>query len=309
MVARRSPLVLVALGALAACRPAPAERPQALHSSDLELQVAALEQRLSMLEKLLGAREAAASSGEPLPADSIERVARLEQRLDKVIGFLRQAVRPEVDTTQVYAIPVDPLDPTMGPADAPITLIEAYEFLCPYCSMMQPTIDKLRAAYPTTLRVVSKYLVIHGPPALPAGLAACAAGRQGKYDAMSARLWPAIWPTPNAPDRSQAEEAAVEQQAVAIGLDLKRYRADVAGPCTRWIEDSAAVLDRFGVSGTPTVIINGRYIEERDYAGLKAAIDAELSRVRTSGVPAARYYRDVILAKGKPAAVMISPFD
>ena len=57
------------------------------------------------------------------------------------------------------------------------------------------------------------------------------------------------------------------------------------------------------------MLLNGRVIEDRDYAGLKTAIDAELGRVQASGVANGRYYRDVVLAKGRTAAVMISPFD
>ena len=92
---------------------------------------------------------------------------------------------------------------------------------------------------------------------------------------------------------------------------MKKYGADVAasGPCQSWMSSSSDVLERFGTSGTPTVMINGRLVDDRDYAGLKAAIDAELARVKSSGVAPGRYYEDVILARGRTEAVMISPFE
>jgi protein-disulfide isomerase len=310
MIARAS-LVTAALAALAAgCRPPPPAQPApgSTASVELELRMTALEGRLAMLERLFGGGAGAAA---PLPADSAERVARVEARLDKVVGFLKQAVRPEVDTSQLYAMPIDPRDPSLGPADAPVTIIEAYEFLCPYCSMLEPTLDRLRAEYPKTLRVVSKYMVIHGAPAIPSGLGACAAQRQGRWERYKTATWSAIWPTDGDVDRSQAEASAVEQHARVAGMDLERFKADVApgGPCEQWLADSADVLEKFGTSGTPTVLINGRLADPRDYAGLKAAIEVEVARVKASGVAPGRYYDEVVMARGRREAVMITPFE
>ncbi|HVV88426.1 MAG TPA: thioredoxin domain-containing protein [Kofleriaceae bacterium] len=308
---KRSALLLV--GLLAACKsasPAPAQGPAAPPSAELEVKVAALEQRVDLLEKLLGG-QAPGGEQSTLPGDSGARLARVEQRLDKVVGFLKQAVRPEVDTSLMYALPIDPSDPVIGPADAPVTVVEAFEFLCPYCHMLQPTIDRLRAEYPKNVRVVSKYLVIHGPPAVPAGLAGCAAGRQGKYEAYQKAVWPAIWASDDGPDRDQADADAIEARAKGIGLDLKKYKADIAdgGPCEQWMATNADVLERFGVTGTPTVFINGRVMDSRDYDDLKTAVEAELQAVKTSGVAPGRYYQDVVMARGKSEAVLISPFD
>ena len=159
---------------------------------------------------------------------------------------------------------------------------------------------------------VSKYMVIHGVVAVAPGVAACAAGRQGKFAPFKTALWSAIWPSSGgSADRSEVEPTALENHARAAGLDLKRYRTDIAdgGVCATWLSTSARQLERFGVSGTPTVLLNGRVVEDRDYPALKAAIDAELGRVSASGVASARYYRDVVLATGHTEAVMVSPFD
>ena len=127
-----------------------------------------------------GAAERPMGSIPAASGDVEARLARVEKKLDKITGFLKQAVRPELDTKPTYAVPVDPLDPIIGPKDAKVTIVEAYEFLCPYCNMIAPTMEKIVEAYPNDVRVVPKYLVIHGPPALPSGLAMCAAGKQGK---------------------------------------------------------------------------------------------------------------------------------
>lgn len=304
--------------ALAACRQptAPAE-PAPVANADTEVRLAAIEGRLDLLERALAGRPeeggstAATGSSEPLPADDAARLARLEARFDKLMGFMRQAVRPELDTSKTYAIPVDPRDPVLGPAGAPVTIVEVFEFLCPYCSMMEPTLASLRAKYPDKVRVVSKYLVIHGEPAIPSGLGACAAGRQGKAEAYWRESWAAIWPSSGQPDRDAADETAVEERARKLGLDLARYRKDVAeaGPCQQWLEDTASFAERFGVSGTPTLFVNGRMVEARSLTELADEVDAELSKVAASKVPPARYYQDVILARGEKAAVMVSPLE
>lgn len=302
--------------ALAACRqPTQPAEPGPAAQADAEVRLAAIEGRLDLLERLLAGRQGLGGDGdgssEPLPADDAARLARLEARFDRLMGFMRQAVPAELDTSKMYAIPVDPRDPVLGPAGAPVTVVEVFEFLCPYCSMIEPTLGQLRARYPDKVRVVSKYLVIHGPPAIPSGLGACAAGRQGKADAYWRDTWAAIWPSSGEVDREAAAADAVEARARKLGLDLARFRKDVAesGPCQAWLEDTASVAERFGVSGTPTVFINGRLVATRDLDDLGAAVDAELARVAASKVPPARYYQDVVLAKGEQAAVMVSPFD
>ena len=103
-----------------------------------------------------------------------ERLARVERRLDKVVDILEQAMPPnEPDPDGTYAVPIDPVDPVQGPADAKVTIVEGFEFLCPYCYMVNPTVEQILQKYPKDVRLVSKYLIIHGPPAIPA---ACASG-------------------------------------------------------------------------------------------------------------------------------------
>lgn len=259
---------------------------------------------------LLAAAAAAAAACRPAPpvAPSDERIARLERRLDKLIAYLEDVVPPTLDDTVTYAIPVDPLDPVLGPATAPVTLVEAYELLCPYCAQVAPTIDELRRRYPADVRVVSKYYVIHGEAAVPAGKASCAAARQGKYAPMKQAMWGAIWPEDGAPDREQATAAAIDALAQKVGLDMDRFRADVAGPCATWLEATQAVLGQFGAPGTPAFYLNGRYVQAKTVDDLVALVDAELARVRGSKVAPARYYADVVMATGKPRAVMVSPF-
>ena len=254
------------------------------------------------------------SSGAAPSGDVEARLGRVERKLDKITALLKNAIRPELDTTQTYGVPVDPLDPVIGPKDAKVTIVEAYEFLCPYCNMVAPTMEKILAAYPQDVRVVPKYLVIHGPPALPSGLAMCAAGKQGKAREMQSALWGSLF-TPGQPQANQAKanEAAVTELAATLGLDMGKFTTDMKGPeCQQWLSRSAQTLDRFGTSGTPSFYINGRFLQTNDYEAFKKIIDEEIQKADAAiagGVKKADYYDKVVVGKGEQKAVMIDPFE
>jgi len=254
------------------------------------------------------------ATGTPAPTGSIEeRLARVERKLDKVTGFLKQAVRPELDTSATYAVPIDPADPVSGPADAKVTIVEAYEFMCPYCAMIAPTVDQLLSEYPKDVRVVSKYFLIHGPPAMPAGQAACAAARQGKYHEFKNVIWKKAWPNANQPpDRDQLTPDALAATAGEVGLDLARFKTDMDGDCKDWVGRSGRTLQHFGAGGTPSFYINGRFTGANDLAGFKKIIDEEIQKADEAirgGVKASDYYDKVVIGKGEKQAIMISPFD
>ncbi|MEZ4402608.1 MAG: DsbA family protein [Kofleriaceae bacterium] len=239
------------------------------------------------------------------------RVARLEKKLDKISAFLKQAVPPELDTNQVYAVPVEAGDSVVGAKDAKVTIVEAFEFLCPYCKMMAPTMEQLVAAYPNDVRVVPKYMVIHGPPAMPPGLALCAAGKQGKGGEMEKALWEAIWPAgPGNAQRDKATPEAIEAMAGTLGLNMEQFKTDMNGPeCQAWLQQSGRTLQKFGVGGTPSFFVNGKPVKAGDLDSFKKVVEAEIKAANESGIPAASYYDQAVLAKGKKEAVMISPFD
>src|SRR3954467_13604354 len=162
----------------------------------------------------------AAKPVEAAPAGPDDRLARVERKLDKVVAALDQALGPaEPDPASTYAVPVDPQDPTEGPRDARVTIVEAYEFLCPYCYLVNPLVEQIRAKYPHDVRVVSKYLVIHGAPAATAGTYACAAARQGKFTEMKTALWNHLWKTEGGQPQAQPDRvASLDAVAASLGL-------------------------------------------------------------------------------------------
>ncbi len=77
----------------------------------------------------------------------------------------------------------------------------------------------------------------------------------------------------------QSQLAVFEGYAQELGLDLARFKADVASAeVAARVKADAADGETLGVRGTPTFFINGERFDGRsDYARLKAAVDASLN--------------------------------
>ena len=119
-----------------------------------------------------------------------------------------------------YKIPTDGF-PSLGPANAPITLVEFGDFQCPYCRQWeQQTYQPLLAAYPGKIRFVFRdfpLTSIH-PNAMPAAEAAQCANEQGKF-----------WPYHDKLFGSETlSDDVYKQYAQDLGLDVTRFNACVS---------------------------------------------------------------------------------
>ncbi len=202
--------------------------------------------------------------------------------------------RPKPDVT--YAIPVDGAA-ARGPKDALVTVVEGFDFACPYCEQSRDTIEKLLETYPKELRVVYKNYVVHTATATTPALAACAADRQGKYAEMSQLIWEKGYKA----GRNLSEEN-MGKLAQEVGLDGDRFRTDMASPeCRKRLTEDQQELSRVGVSGTPAFYVNGRWVQNRSFDQFKALVDEELSKAKqrvAQGTHPAAYYKEWVVEKG-----------
>jgi protein-disulfide isomerase len=165
--------------------------------------------------------------------------------------------------------------PSLGPQNAPITLVEFSDFQCPYCIAAVPEIRAVLSAYPTQVKLIFKEypLEIHSQAEL-AATAAIAAHKQGKFWAMHDAMFASR-------NLSRDNLLVLAQKS---GLDIKRFQADldsteVRETVIRDIQDG----DRAGVEGTPTIFVNGkRYNGQIVEASLKPVLDAELHHAPAS---------------------------
>jgi protein-disulfide isomerase len=163
-------------------------------------------------------------------------------------------------------------DPSIGPLDAPITMVEFSDYQCPYCQVWyQQTFDRLMAAYPDQILFVYRDLPLPmHPEAIPAAEAAHCAGEQDAYWLFHDAIFTGQVPL---------ERATYDQIAADLGLDLAafsacqddhRYEAEISADA----EDAA----RIGLNGTPSFVINGRIlIGALPFEDFKAIIDEELA--------------------------------
>ncbi|MEU9507226.1 thioredoxin domain-containing protein [Micromonospora sp. NPDC048170] len=162
-------------------------------------------------------------------------------------------------------------------ADGKTTVVEFLDFECESCLAAYPGVEKLRAEYGDRITYVVRYFPIASHPnAFNAAHAAEAAARQGKFEQMYKKLFD----TQNTWGHNQQPQGAVfEGYAQEMGLDMAKFKADVASAeVAARVKADAADGENLGVRGTPTFFINGKqYTDQPTYAGLKAAIDASLA--------------------------------
>lgn len=103
----------------------------------------------------------------------------------------------------------------------------------------------------------------------PAALASMAANEQGKFWDYHDKLFA----------ESKIIPASIDKIANDLGLDLDQFKKDMNSPRLQQIV-AGDVKDAgsLGVTGTPTIFINGRKLKQRSLEGFQAMIDEELSK-------------------------------
>lgn len=234
-----------------------------------------------------------------------------------------RAPRPEPDRAKTYAVPVDG-DAFIGPADALVTVVKAYDYACPYCERVRGTMEELVKKYEGNVRVVSKQLVVHPRNAMAGALAFCAAAKQGKHKEMDNLIWDKGFKarqmdnsdvTPAEAGSAAAGQARGGQKcweteagcanvvsyATELGLDVPKFKADMKS-CKTLVDKDQAELQKFGVSATPSFFINGRFIPGAvSIDQYSTVIEEELKKANErvqQGTPRAQYYQQWVMDKG-----------
>jgi len=162
-------------------------------------------------------------------------------------------------------------DPSRGPANAPITIIEFTDFQCPACAAMHPVLEEVLKSYGDKVRfVVRDFPLDRHDNARKAAEAANAANAQGKFFEYIAILFK----RQNALDvpslKKYATEIGLDRAKFDAALDRGVYQAEVK----RDIEDG----EMYGVGVTPTIFINGVQLRTLSAEGLREAIDRAVTR-------------------------------
>ncbi len=149
---------------------------------------------------------------------------------------------------------IQPTNPSLGDPNAPITILMFIDFECPYCQASFPIFNQVTDTFGSAIRVVFKQFPIESihPRAKAAAIASMCANQQG-----------AFWKFHNtAFEEGMLDESSLYAYANASSMDITAFDTCVKGNTF----DNAINQDltdgiTLGVRGTPTYIVNGKFIE------------------------------------------------
>lgn len=200
----------------------------------------------------------------------LQRTAQRERRQ----AFL-QALRKGAAITMNLKPPIVEVAidgaPTLGSAEAPVTVVEFADYECPYCARVQATLKKIRETYKDQVRFVFKDFPLSShSQAQKAAEAARCAGQQDKY-----------WDYHDVLFRNTKalQVDKLKQYAADLRLDTARFDTCLdSGQQAAAVRRDHAQGSQLGVSGTPAFFINGRFISgARQFSAFQEVIDEVLA--------------------------------
>ncbi len=144
-----------------------------------------------------------------------------------------------------------PTSPVAGNAKGDVTVVEFFDYNCPYCRKAFKGLEKVMGD-DKNLRVVFKEFPIFGGASQVAAKAALAAKKQGKYFQFHKALLGSD---------SRVTEAIVFRRAKEIGLDVEQLKKDMNSPeIAREITETRKLAGRLDISGTPAFYVGDKFI-------------------------------------------------
>lgn len=173
----------------------------------------------------------------------------------------------------------DPL--ALGRVDAPVVIAEWGDFQCSFCRLYSTTTEPaLLRQYVDSGRVRLEWhdFAYLGPESVLQARAARAAARQGQFWAFHGALYRDQAPM----NRGEVTEETLTRTASSLGLDVGRFRADLADPAVaQAVADDQALGSRLGVGGVPSFVIGDQLIfGAQPLPVFQQAIDAALACTR-----------------------------
>ena len=175
----------------------------------------------------------------------------------------------------VQKISVDD-DPARGPAAAPVTVVMFGDFQCSACSRTHPVLQKVLAEFPGKVRFVARDFPLESihENAFRAALAAGAANAQGKFFEYGELLYK---------NQEALDDASLKKYAAQVGLNVRQFELDFASEKTSAeVRKDLADGILYGITGTPTIFVNGIMVRKLNADDFRAAIRTAL---KSAAVP------------------------
>ena len=187
----------------------------------------------------------------------IEKTLKVQKQNERRAQFLTELtaksdVRFYLDPPRA-TVNVRPGAPAVGPADAPITIVEWSDYQCPFCKRAHPVVEQVLTEYKDKIRFVYlDYPLPFHKQAVPASLAVHCAGDQGKFWEYHRNLMEVNGDLMPADLSKRASDVGLDAAALTSCVDSKKYEPLI----TAAYNEGAAL----GVTGTPAFFINGRML-------------------------------------------------
>jgi len=197
-----------------------------------------------------------------------ENILYLGSRRSKTVEILALDFIQEIDTAG---------SPSKGPADAPVVIAVFTDFECPYCARLVPLLDQVLGQYPRDVKLVYKsFPLANHRFSSKAAMGALAAESQGKFWEFHDLLFK---------DFNQLNDQKLAEIAKILGLDEGEFNRKMQDPqiVQRIGKDYQDGIGA-GVTGTPTLFVNGKLVRNRSLEGFRELIDGQLHKLRRKTV-------------------------
>ena len=145
----------------------------------------------------------------------------------------------------------DPATPVGGNPQGDVTIVEFFDYRCPYCKQVLPSLQALLKE-DHKLRFVYKEMPVLGPQSVTAAHAALAAQRQGKYEAFHNAMMAT---------KGQITDETVYKVAGSVGLDVDRLKQDMSAPdIGQALKTNLELASELNIRGTPGFIVGNHIV-------------------------------------------------
>ncbi len=173
----------------------------------------------------------------------------------KILEALRRVSKANQARQQLAArrdeILNDPGSPVGWNPDGDVTIVEFFDYRCPYCRAVAPRLAQLKKE-DRGIRYIYKEWPIMGPVSKVAARAALAAWKQGRYEEFHEALM--TYP-------GQLTEKGVFKTAERVGIDVDRLREDMESPeIAQSLLRTQQLASALGITATPAFVIGNELV-------------------------------------------------
>lgn len=174
---------------------------------------------------------------------------------------------------------IRPYSPILGPADAPVTIVEFFDPACEACRAFHPIVKDIMAEHGDAVRVVIRYTPFHGAASEEAIRVLEAARMQDVYVPV---LEAVLREQPRWASHGAPAPGLILQIAATAGLDAEAARTQMLAPdVVAILNQDRADVETVGIRQTPAFFVNGKPLDPFGEAELRRLVAAEVAAAQS----------------------------